>query len=150
MFSNRLYFTKMMFFTTIILVSLFYGAWRGPVIIPTIEAYLKNPQKYEGHAITLSKRLVAEVERDRFTVITDKKRVTVSGSVPGLEEGDYIDLKAVFHNEAPLILEKAYIRENRWVKYLISIVPVPFIIFLFFKEFKIVPKKFGLFSKRGE
>lgn len=139
-----------MCFTTIILVSLFYGAWRGPVIIPTIEAYLKNPQKHEGYTITLSKRLVTKVERGLFTVITDKSRVTISGPVPGLEKGDYIDLKAVFHNEGPLILEKAYIRGNRWVKYLISLVPVPFIIFIFFKEFKLVPKRFSIFSKMGE
>lgn len=79
---------------------------------------------------------VHEVMPDGFTIKQMGKVVKVFGMAESVSPNEYVYLQAVFHKGPWLDLKKIHVAKYRRLKIVTSVVPVVFIFFLFFREYK--------------
>ena len=124
----------------IVLLS-FYSVNHRPWI--HIKDCLENPEKYDGTLITnFSEPQIQEIYIDGFLLQQNQiPPLRVYSDTTGLILGEYIGLQAIFHKEGYLEATVVQISKNREEKIWISVLPVFFVGFLFFRYYRFNIKK---------
>ncbi len=104
----------------------------------SLDACLKNPEKFDGELVTSFREpRISEIYSDGF-LLTQKAgdSIKVLSDTSGLVINKYVGLSATFHKEGHLKAIHLKVSENRRYKIGLSIIPVLLIAFLFFRFFK--------------
>jgi hypothetical protein len=68
----------------------------------------------------------------------------VNGTIQELNKNDHIDIVAIFHKEGYLELKEFHVRKFRRSKIFLSILPILFVTWLFFRRYRFDKAK-GIF-----
>lgn len=113
-----------------------YGYLLNPV--GKLSKCLANPDLYDGQLIGVgTEAKVVELLPEGFIIQELGQRIRVVGDPPDASPGDYIRIRAVFHKEGYLELERSYVAKGRRAKIFVSIVPALLVIFLLFRTYRI-------------
>ena len=110
----------------------------------SIEECLKNPKKYDGRLITeYWEPQIGKIYSNGFQLIQrHAPSIRVYCDTTGLQSGEFVGLKAHFHDKGYLTAEQAFVATNRRYKIWLSVIPVFLILFLFLYYYRINLKKF--------
>lgn len=111
---------------------------------------LKDPEKYDGKlVIDYNEPRIQEIYADGFLLQQRQiPPIRVYSDTTGLILGEYIGLQAIFHQEGYLEATIVQIAKNREEKIWISVLPVFFVGFLFFRHYRFNIKKVQFELKR--
>ena len=113
----------------------FYSDHCKPVV--TLQDCLANPAKYDGYTIEIRQEAtVGEVFSDGFTLVQMGDTISVQGRLANLSPGEYVTLRGVFHKEGHLVLEKGRVGRGRRLKMVASLLPLPLVLILLFKDYR--------------
>ncbi|MDI6902784.1 MAG: hypothetical protein QMC77_03525 [Methanocellales archaeon] len=138
MFSDKHRFGKMLLIFTLILALCYYGYCKGPETEkPELRDYLNNAELFDGRELISPYSKVGNVTKDSFELIYDngRSRIVVIGDADGLETGDIVSVKAIFRKDGFLELEELHVHKNLDIQWYVSLIPIPFVILFFFREF---------------
>jgi hypothetical protein len=142
MFSNKYKIGKMVLVFSLILFLCHYGYHKGPEIEgPELPDYLDNAELFNGTELVSSYSKVGEVNEERFELFyecgDEKRKIIVIGNAEGLKEGDTVSVKSIFRKEGFLELEEIHVHKHLDLQWYASLLPIPFVILFFFKEFRV-------------
>ncbi len=123
-------------FYVIILTSLIlYGKMFHPDV--TLKMCLEHPRRYDQTLIEVGNEAVVEtVYADSFTIRYLDHIIPVRGMHPDVEPGEFVLLRARFHQEGWLEPLAIRIAEQRRMKIWISVLPVLWIAVYFFRKYR--------------
>ncbi|MGB2843053.1 MAG: hypothetical protein WBC40_11375 [Halobacteriota archaeon] len=141
MFSNKYKIGKMVLVFLLLLFLCHYGYHKGPETGgPELQDYLDNAELFDGAELVSLYSKVGEVNEGRFELIyrygDERRKIIVIGNAEGLEEGDIVSVKSIFRKDGFLELEEIHIHKHLYLQWYASLLPIPFVILFFFKEFK--------------
>jgi hypothetical protein len=105
----------------------YYGYRAYPEI--TLADCLKDAERHDGAMITVgTEATVAQLLPDGFVVRQMGRLLRVVGNPAAARVGDFVRLRAQFHKEGYLTLERLYVAKKRRVKVAISLLPAILIV----------------------
>lgn len=120
----------------LILVGLVYYGYRNNPSVG-LQVCLDNPLGYDGREIGVgTEATVVRRLTDGFIVKELGRTIRVEGNPQEASPGDFVRMRGVFHKEGYLELKQLYVAKQRRLKILISIVPVLFVLVLFFRTYR--------------
>lgn len=112
-----------------------YGYRENPFV--TLRMCLGDPHQYDGQEINIAQEAtVAQLLTNGFLLRQMDQIIRVQGDSQNASPGDYVRMKAIFHKENYLELKRLYVAKGRRLKMIVSVVPVMYILFLFFKTYR--------------
>ncbi len=112
-----------------------YGAHNQPEL--TLTQALSNPEFYDGDSLFVgTEAVITQIKAEGFFISYLDQRFWVLGLHPDLQVGDFIQMNVIFHQQGWLELITCYVPDNRRLKIWYSILPLPVLIFLFFKHWR--------------
>jgi len=127
----------LLLFTTlaIMLFLLWYGKTRNPTI--TLQMCLNDPAAFDSTLIEISaETVVTKITPTGFVIRQMGRQVPVIGQNKGIRVNEFISLLAVFHKEGWLELVRFHIAKKRRLKIVVSILPVPIVLLIFFRQYR--------------
>ncbi len=113
----------------------YYGYLHYPGI--TLRMCVEDPLRYDGRAIGVgTETTVAALFADGFLIHHMGDTFRVLGDPGDAEPGDFIQMRAVFHCEGYLELQRLHVAKYRRLKIIVSIAPVVLVAFLFLKHYR--------------
>lgn len=113
----------------------FYGYQKNPAI--TLQMCLSNPLKYDGQEISVAQEArVVHILSDGFLVKQMGRTIRVKGNPQNASPGDFVRIKAVFHKENFLVIERLYVAKGRQFKIIVSVLPALFVFYLFLRAYQ--------------
>jgi len=114
---------------------MWYGFQNAPSI--TLRMCLENPALYDGCNIGIgNEATIAQLIPGGFLIKQMGKTMRVYGDSQNASAGDFVQLRAIFHEEGYLELVHFHVAKKRRVKIFVSLVPTLLILIIFFKRFK--------------
>jgi hypothetical protein len=106
----------------------------------------KNPKIYDGHTVTsFSEPRIGQIYSDGFQLIQkDSPPIRVLADTAGLETGEFVGLKAVFHDEGYLTAVSIHVAHYRRSKIWISVIPAVIVLFFMIRYFRLNIKKYQI------
>ena len=108
--------------------------------------------RFNGAELVSDYSKVGEVNEERFELIykcgDEKRKIIVIGNAESLEEGDIVSVKSIFRKDGFLELEEIHIHKHYYLQWYASLLPIPFVILFFFKEFKFKPQRLEFERRR--
>lgn len=139
MFSNKFRFWKMTVLLALILALCYYGLLTGPDTVLTIEECMEDSTCNDVELIVAYYK-VGTVYPDRFELLVGDGAVMVEGSPEDAIEGDYVSVRGLLKEQGYLTLEEIHVHKHEELKYVISLIPLPFVLWFFLREFEISRK----------
>jgi hypothetical protein len=121
-----------------------YGKYHHPWI--NLQMCQKNPKIYDGHTVTsFSEPRIGQIYSDGFQLIQkDSPPIRVLADTAGLETGEFVGLKAVFHDEGYLTAVSIHVAHYRRSKIWISVIPAVIVLFFMIRYFRLNIKKYQI------
>ncbi|MEW5766338.1 MAG: hypothetical protein AB1797_01755 [bacterium] len=135
MFSNKNRGLKISFLSGLIVLGCLYGWQARPKCETWFQDGLAEPERFDGKEVVAFTKKVKFLRKDGFQLKDGKDEIPVRGQIPGLKEGDYLSLTAIFHREGYLELKRFHIHHGRQLKRVVSLPPFLLILILFFKQY---------------
>ena len=148
-FSDRHYVLKVALLTAGVFLLCSYSFYKGQRIQLTVEECLANPEAYHGEEVFLYKVYVKKLEEEGFWVVPSGRAIFVEGHMDGLETGDCVDISTRFNRGGHLALDWGRVIRYRPIKLAVSGLAAVGVVCLFFKRFRLDPRKYHVFYPRG-
>ncbi|MDI6793510.1 MAG: hypothetical protein QME81_11705 [bacterium] len=148
MFSNKNRGLKIFLLSGVILLGCLYGWHSRPECETWFQDGLADPEQFDGKEIVAFYKEVKFLTEDGFQLKDGKDEIPVTGQIPGVKEGDFISLTAIFHREGYLELKRFHIHYGRQLKQVVSLVPFLLILIFFFKQYRFDWKR-KVFTQRN-
>lgn len=122
----------------------YYSAHHHPWI--TLTQCLENPELYNGQIVTgFHEPLIGKIYEDGFMLHhSDGDSIRVYADTTGLSKNEYISIKARFYKEGYLKAINIHVAKNRRTKIVLSTIPIFFLVFIFFKNYRFNIKNFQI------
>jgi hypothetical protein len=150
-FSNKNYGLKFTICALIISCLCIYSVYKGKSKEVFIEDCFKNPCAFDNQEITLLGGYIVESHKDYIYYKYNQHIFKINGiSLPASE--DSIDITVIFKKNLSLQYQnsrKSY-KFKPVYKDAISLLALFITVYLFFRKYRIVPSKVGLFLRRKE
>ena len=75
--------------------------------------------------------------------------IRIAPRIFNLPVGEVIDLRVRYHREGYLAFAELQRRKYLWLKYLASLVAVVWVLWVFFQDYRLSPRKYAIFISRG-
>ena len=112
-----------------------YGYYFHPHV--TLQMCLADPQKYTGSRIEVgNEALVHEIFKDGFSIKQQNRIVPVHGMSADVKINEFVIIDATFHELGWLEAHRIRVAKKRRYKIVLSVLPVLFILILFFKRYR--------------
>lgn len=141
MFSNRFRAIKIFISLLLIMLSIIYGEIKGPQLFPGFLETRKNPRQFINKEISFGGKII-EINKNYFLIEIEKKPVKILGSLEKNKLNYSINGKAIYLADGSLKLLKFHLSNIRIYKIILSIFPILFIGYLFFKEYRFDKKTY--------
>lgn len=135
MFTDRFRYIKIVFPILCIIGFVFYASVRGPLFYPWYKEARLSQQEFIGKSINFGGK-IEEINQNYFLVRLDKQPVKIIGSIEKNQLNHLITGKAIYLADGSLKLSQYHTSNIRIYKIILSIFPIIFIGYIFFKEFK--------------
>jgi hypothetical protein len=147
MFSDNHKLIKVLFPLVIIFAMVVYGIKQIPLIYPNYAVARNNHISFTGKTIYIGGKIIA-INKHYFIIRSEKNNIHVVGSIGSSNLGSQISGKATFNKDQTIIFRTYHISNLRTYKILLSLLPLPFIFFLFFKQYKFNLKRMTFESNK--
>ena len=135
MFTDKFRWLKIIIPLCIILALIIYGEIKGPLFYPGFLEASKNPQQFINKEIGFGGKII-EINKNYFLIEVKKKPVKVLGLLEKNKLNYSINGKAIYLEDGSLKAKDFHLSNIRIYKIILSIFPILFIGYLFFKQFK--------------
>lgn len=144
LFSNRWYCLKLTLPIILLLAVCGYSLVFGPRQMIYVSNCLDNPEAGDGRTVVAAVVPVTSVSDDGFTVRCFERDARIKGRIPGLTEGQFVDVRGRFHKEDGWVeMERYHVwsRSARWTKLGVSLIPLAVVGWMLAESFGRRPEK---------
>ena len=128
-------FLRAAVYTLILAASLKYGAMNHPRV--TLELALANPQRYDKVLVdTVVEGRVFSVEQNGIILRAGEHLIPVRGRIESANPGDFIFIRALFHEQGWLELKAARVAKGRRSKIVLSALAAAAVLCLFVRHYR--------------
>lgn len=134
LFSNRYRFLKIIFLTLVVLGLGFYSYKAGPKTEISYEDCLKEPNICRGQEVAALYAPIISQDKESLVLKGCQGVILVEGVKEEIST-KYVSVKGSFQNSF-IMASEIKTHPHRYLKYLVSIIPVILVGAIFFKEFR--------------